>query len=52
VTYTSPRRMCALAVGIGKGLATQFHEKILINQPVCMHKGADRCEILFQLGHA
>jgi len=48
VTYTSPRRMCALAIGIGKGLAKQFHEEILVTQPVCMHNGADRCEILFQ----
>jgi hypothetical protein len=39
VTDTSPRRMCALAVGIEKGLATQFQEKILITQPVCIHKG-------------
>ena len=48
VIYTSPRRMCALAIGIVKGLAVQFHERILITQPVCMHNGASRCEILFQ----
>jgi hypothetical protein len=48
VIYTSPRRMCALAVGIGKGLARHFYEEIRVTQPFCMHSGADRCEILFQ----
>ena len=46
--YTSPRRMCALAIGIGKGLGNYFHEKILINQIQCMHKGAPCCEISFR----
>jgi hypothetical protein len=46
--YTSPRRLCALAIGIGKGLAGHFREKIMVTQPVCMHNGANRCEILFR----
>ena len=46
--YTSPRQMCALAIGIGKGLADYFGEKISVAHPTCMHKGAARCEILFR----
>jgi hypothetical protein len=50
--YNSPRRMCALAIGIGRGLAKQFHEEILITQPLCVHNGADHCEILFRKASA
>ena len=48
LNYTSPRQMCALAIGIGKGLAKHFNEKIVITQTACMHKGANRCEIVFR----
>ena len=47
VIYTSPRRVCTLAIGIGKGLAKLFYEEIRVTQPVCMLNGADHCEILF-----
>lgn len=46
--YTSPRRMCALAIGIAAGLGRHFQEKIVATQTMCMHKGATRCEILFR----
>ena len=46
--YTSPRKMCALAVGIGKGLAKHFNEKIVAQHATCMHKGASKCEIVFR----
>jgi len=48
VIYDSPRKMCALAMGIGKGLARRFNETLSINQTQCMHKGAAFCEIVFQ----
>lgn len=48
LVYTSQRRMCALAVGIGKGLAKHFHEEIVVTQAKCMRSGADHCEILFR----
>jgi len=48
VLYTSPRQMCALAVGIGEGLAKHFNEKIAVNQTSCMHKDAPQCEIVFR----
>jgi predicted hydrocarbon binding protein len=45
--YTSPRQMCALAIGIGRGLAKYFEETIAVNQTMCMHQGAPHCEIVF-----
>jgi len=45
--YDSPRKMCALAMGIGKGLARHFNETLSINQTQCMHKGAASCEIVY-----
>ena len=46
--YASPRQMCTLAVGIGKGLGKHFHENIVAQQAACMHKGASKCEIVFR----
>jgi hypothetical protein len=46
--YTSPRKMCALAIGIGKGLGNYFHENITSIQTMCTHNGAPRCEIVFR----
>lgn len=43
--YASPRRMCALAKGIAKGVAAHFSEDILIEETDCMLKGAPRCDI-------
>ena len=48
LVYASPRQMCALAIGIGKGLARHFKEEIISIQTMCMHKGASRCEIVFR----
>jgi hypothetical protein len=48
LVYDSPRRMCALAVGIGKGLARHFRETLSINQTKCMHKGGPFCEIVYR----
>ena len=48
LVYDSPRRMCALAIGIAKGLALHFGENITTRETICMHKGANRCEILFR----
>jgi hypothetical protein len=48
LTYTSPRKMCALAIGIGKGLGNYFHENVTASQTMCIHKGASKCEIVFR----
>jgi hypothetical protein len=48
LVYTSSRKMCGLAIGIGMGLGQHYGEKIVANQTMCMHRGATRCEILFR----
>jgi len=48
LVYTSPRQMCELAIGIGKGLAKHFKETITVDQTMCMHKGAPKCEMIFR----
>jgi hypothetical protein len=46
--YDSPRKMCSLAVGIGKGLARHFGEALSIDQTQCMHRGGKFCEIVYR----
>jgi hypothetical protein len=54
--YNSPRKLCAFAVGVGIGLGKYFEEAVIARHQMCMHEGADRCEIKFQIlrpvGHA
>ncbi len=46
--YHSPRQMCSLAIGIARGLAQHFQEKITVHETECMHKGAASCVIVFR----
>lgn len=48
VIYTSPRRLCALAEGIVRGLGEHFAEPIAISQPECMLRGDAQCVILVE----
>jgi hypothetical protein len=48
LVYDSPRKMCAMAVGIGKGLARHFNETLSVHQTQCMHKGGQSCEIVYK----
>lgn len=43
VRYRSGRRMCGLAKGIVRGMARHFRERVLIQEPECMHEGAPQC---------
>jgi predicted hydrocarbon binding protein len=45
IRYTSQRKMCALAVGIARGLAKHYNERIEIRHIRCMLDGAQECEI-------
>ena len=45
IIYTSPRRLCAVAEGIPRGLAVKFGEQIVVTQPECMLRGDERCLI-------
>ena len=49
ITYTSQRKLCAMAKGIAKGFAKHYHERIQITEPTCMLKGAPKCEIRVKL---
>jgi Haem-NO-binding len=49
VSYSSARKMCALARGIIRGLAKHFEETVQIEEGACMHQGAPSCEISVRL---
>ncbi len=44
--YSSPRKLCALAVGMIKGLGKHFDEEVSVQHSTCMHRGAPQCEIV------
>jgi len=43
--YRSPRKLCALAEGLIQGSAEYFDERYELKHDVCMHQGADHCEL-------
>jgi hypothetical protein len=43
--YRSERRLCGLARGFIAGAATHFGEEAAVDEPFCMLRGDDRCEI-------
>jgi predicted hydrocarbon binding protein len=45
VTYTSERKLCAVAKGIIQGIASHFQERVVIRERECMLKGAPACLI-------
>ncbi len=49
ITYKSPRKMCALAKGLAKGIAEHYDENILITEASCMLKGSPDCKISVKL---
>lgn len=48
IDYRSPRKMCAVAVGIAKGLAEHYNEKIEVTHDTCMLEGSPNCTIRFK----
>jgi len=48
LTYDSPRKMCGVAKGIGRGLARHYKETIEILESACMLNGAPACIISFK----
>ncbi len=45
IGYTSPRRMCALAQGLIRGVAHHFQEEVDVSHPECMHRGDAACRV-------
>jgi hypothetical protein len=50
--YRSARKLCALAEGFILGAAAHFGEHVTIDQPQCMHRGADSCVLTCHFGAA
>jgi hypothetical protein len=46
VTYTSPRKLCALAKGIIIGVGKHYGERVTIAEPTCMLKDAAACQLI------
>ena len=46
ITYTSKRKMCAVAIGISRGVAKHYAEHIAITEPACMLRGDASCQIV------
>lgn len=49
IVYNSPRRLCAVARGIAKGVAKHFGERVDVQDTRCMHHGDPDCEISVRL---
>ncbi len=43
--YRSPRKLCALAVGLIEGTAAHYDTTIEIAHPVCLHTGGTYCRL-------
>ncbi len=48
IEYSSDRKMCAVAVGIAKGIAEHYSEKLEVTHDTCMLKGDPHCKIGFK----
>jgi len=46
IHYDSPRRLCAVARGITRGVAKHFGERVAISDAQCMHRGDRECVIV------
>lgn len=44
--YQSPRKLCILAEGLIRGAAQHYRTNIEIEHPVCIHQGAQHCDII------
>jgi len=49
IEYVSPRRLCALAIGLARGIARHFREQIEVTELRCMHRGHESCLLTFRL---
>ena len=44
--YRSKRKLCALAEGMIDGAAGYYAQVVTIEQPLCMNRGDDKCELV------
>jgi hypothetical protein len=52
MTYDSPRKLCAVARGIARGIAAHFGEQLSIADPRCMLRADPACVMVFTLESA
>ena len=45
LVYASPRKLCAVARGIVRGLAQHYREEVTVTEPMCMAEGQPQCQI-------
>jgi hypothetical protein len=43
--YRSPRKLCSFAEGLLLGAADHYGERLTIEQPFCLKRGDDQCEL-------
>ena len=48
IKYFSEKKLCYLAIGLLKGAAAYFDEKVDIEMPICMHDGSHCCQLVLQ----
>ena len=51
VEYNSPRKTCAVAKGISKGIAKHYNEKVIVSESSCMHNGKPSCLLSVKVIH-
>jgi predicted hydrocarbon binding protein len=51
LVYSSKRSLCTLAIGIVRGLATHFQERVSIEEPSCMLRGDAFCSFVIRREH-
>lgn len=49
IEYRSARRLCAVALGICRGVADHYGDSVLVQQTACMERGDRACLILVRL---
>jgi hypothetical protein len=49
IRYGSARHLCALAIGLVRGVAHHYSEDVAIRETACMDSGAPHCEIRARL---
>lgn len=52
MNYDSPRKLCAVARGIARGIAANFGERLSVEDEQCMHRGDRECVMRFTLAEA
>lgn len=45
ITYDSPRKLCALLIGLAIGSTRKLGERVDVTEVACMHRGDDACVV-------